>query len=133
MLQLPRWLQPWLLTFNALKRRERGMHVAHLNMIKNDASLHGTASAHGSDMAFATELLQVRACSYLRLDEFFGTIPDPIQMKDASDLGEQAIIDVLSMLLGAGADTISAFMQQFFKAVALHPEVSQRAQAGKRH
>ena len=47
------------------------------------------------------------------------------------DLDEQAIIDVLSMLLGAGADTISAYMQQFLKAMALHPETVAKAQAGE--
>jgi len=47
------------------------------------------------------------------------------------DIGEQAIIDILSMLLGAGADTISAYMHQFLKTMALHPEVVARAQAGE--
>jgi len=54
-------------------------------------------------------------------------------MTEGMDLDEQAMIDILSMLFGAGADTISGFMQQFFKAIAVNPEAAANAQKGTRH
>lgn len=45
-------------------------------------------------------------------------------------LDDQALIDVLAMLLGAGSDTIGGVLQQFMKAVAVNPEAVAIAQAG---
>ncbi|KAK6076223.1 cytochrome p450 [Seiridium cupressi] len=107
LLELAEWLQPWLFTFQGLKRRERGIHDEHLRIIERCGGLDGKFPEYGST-TFAAQLLK---------------------MTQGINLDDQAIIDVLSMLLGAGADTISGFLQQFFKAMAVNPEAVIRAQA----
>ncbi|KAK6069366.1 cytochrome p450 [Seiridium cupressi] len=73
------------------------------------------------------QLWEQMFCSFR--DLLHGVINNEEQMTQGINLDDQAIIDVLSMLLGAGADTISGFLQQFFKAMAVNPEAVIRAQA----
>jgi cytochrome P450 len=45
-------------------------------------------------------------------------------------LNDDRLCDILAMLIGAGSDTTSSYLQSFFKVIALHPDVMKKAQAG---
>jgi len=45
-------------------------------------------------------------------------------------LGEEQILHILAMLIGAGADSTSSVLQGFFKIMALQPEAMKRAREG---
>lgn len=88
---------------------------------------HQSAITDKVERPFAAELLQVPFGVRLLARQLL-TLS---KATDAADLPEQAIIDILSMLLGAGADTISAFMQHFLKTAAANPKAVDKARAGK--
>lgn len=45
---------------------------------------------------------------------------------------DEAILNILAMVTGAGSDTVSAVLQIFFKVVASFPEKAALAQGGRR-
>jgi cytochrome P450 len=51
-------------------------------------------------------------------------------MKASDSTDDEASLNMLAMLPGAGSDTTSAMMQLFFKTMALHPEKVALANAG---
>ncbi|KAL8929255.1 MAG: hypothetical protein Q9208_001338 [Pyrenodesmia sp. 3 TL-2023] len=52
-----------------------------------------------------------------------------LQNHKVEGLDEEAILNILAMLLGAGSDTTSAALQTFFKIMALHPDAVTTVQA----
>jgi cytochrome P450 len=53
------------------------------------------------------------------------------QVQEQEGINDEKAIDILAMLIGAGADTTSSVLQSFFKVMALHPEAMKRAQDGR--
>ena len=53
-----------------------------------------------------------------------------MQVKEKEDIDDTQAVDILAMLIGAGADTTSSVLQSFFKVMALHPDVMQTAHQG---
>lgn len=50
--------------------------------------------------------------------------------QQAEQVDDGLVLGVLAMLIGAGSDTTSTVLQNFFKIIALHPEVVAAAQEG---
>lgn len=51
-------------------------------------------------------------------------------MQEEENIDDDRACDILAMLIGAGADTTSSYLQSFFKVMALHPEVVRKANGG---
>lgn len=60
---------------------------------------------------------------------------DLVQMEktEKETIDEDAAVDILAILVDGGADTISAFIQNFFKVIALNPRAMKNAQDGMHH
>ena len=58
---------------------------------------------------------------------------DRNQIQEQEHIDDDQACNILAMLIGAGADTTSSYLQSFFKVMALHPEVWEKAQAGTRY
>ncbi|KAJ5088543.1 cytochrome P450 [Penicillium angulare] len=100
--RLPKSMQPWMKLADSLRVGELRLHRAFLHTLKKQVQ------AGNAPTCFGTMLVQ-------------------IQKKE--DISDERACDILAMLIGAGADTTSSYLQSFFKVMALHPEVSQKAQA----
>ncbi|PGH19458.1 hypothetical protein AJ80_03959 [Polytolypa hystricis UAMH7299] len=99
--RLPKSMQPWLKLANSLRARELRLHRAFLSTLKKQVQ-NSTAVA----------------C--------FGTMLVKIQEKE--NISDERACDILAMLIGAGADTTSSYLQTFFKVIALHPNAALKAQ-----
>ena len=55
------------------------------------------------------------------------------QVQEEELMGDDRVCDILAMLIGAGSDTTSSYLQSFFKVIALHPHVMHKAQEGIRN
>lgn len=53
-----------------------------------------------------------------------------MQVQKTADIDDDKAVDILAMLIGAGADTTSSVLQSFFKVMALHPEAMRKAHHG---
>ena len=49
-------------------------------------------------------------------------------MQEAWNINNDLLLRILAMLIGAGSDTTSTVLQNFFKTMALHPQVVLSAQ-----
>lgn len=102
LLRLPSWAQPWKTLAQQQMRRENQLHTAFLQTCKD--RMREDASAPPS---FAASVLAVQEKEGITNDQ---------------------ICDMMSMLVGAGSDTTSTYLQTFFMIMALHPSVMQKAQ-----
>ena len=55
-----------------------------------------------------------------------------VKIQEDEDIDDEKAINILAMLIGAGADTTSSVLQSFFKVMALNPGATRAAQEGKR-
>ncbi|MCJ1307994.1 hypothetical protein MMC25_001644 [Agyrium rufum] len=97
--RLPTILQPWLRMAKRLRDLEMKLHGAFLATLKERIS-RGAAPA-----CLGTLVLQ-----------------------EMEGFDDSEACDILSMAIGAGADTTSSYLQSFFKVMAFHPEVVRKAQ-----
>lgn len=58
-------------------------------------------------------------------------LPTKFQIQEKEGISDERACDILAMLIGAGADTTSSYLQSFFKVMALHPDVVRKAHEGK--
>ncbi|KAL8900513.1 MAG: hypothetical protein Q9207_005658, partial [Kuettlingeria erythrocarpa] len=84
-----------------LRKREMRLHFAFFNALK-DAIRAGTAP------------------------DCFGKHLHEVQEQDGID--DSAAVDILAMIIAGGGHTTSSILQAFFKIIALHPEVAEKAQ-----
>lgn len=96
-------MQPWLKLAARLRVRELKLHRAVLATLKKQV-------AEGS------------------APQCFGSLL--VQIQEEEDIDDDRACDILAMLIGAGADTTSSYLQSFFKVMALHPEVVRKAHEG---
>jgi cytochrome P450 len=54
-----------------------------------------------------------------------------LEVQSQEGLGEEQILHILAMLIGAGADSTSSVLQGFFKIMALQPEAMSKAREGE--
>lgn len=101
---LPNFLQPWLKLAAGLRTRESALHKAFLRTLKKQVD-HGTAPN-----CFGAELVKIQ---------------------EHENLDDDQAVNILAMLIGAGADTTSSVLQSFFKVMALNPEAVKKAHEGK--
>lgn len=59
----------------------------------------------------------------------FGT--ELVKIQDEEDIDDEKAINILAMLIGAGADTTSSVLQSFFKVMAMNPDAQRAAQEGE--
>jgi cytochrome P450 len=102
--QLPLWLQPWRKLAASLRTRESSLHVAFLRTLKKQVEAGVEPQCFGSEL---------------------------VKIQDAEDIDDDKAINILAMLIGAGADTTSSVLQSFFKVMALNPQALRNAQEGK--
>ncbi|KAF2733120.1 cytochrome P450 [Polyplosphaeria fusca] len=98
---LPKFLQPWRKLAMSLRAREMKLNRAFLHTIQTQVK-QGTAP------------------------ECFGSLLIKVQEEEL--LSDDRVCDILAMLIGAGSDTTSSYLQSFFKVIALHPHVLEKAQ-----
>ncbi|KFY39520.1 hypothetical protein V494_03953 [Pseudogymnoascus sp. VKM F-4513 (FW-928)] len=97
---LPKFMQPKLKLASNLRTQEIKLHRAFLETLKK----------------------QVReGCA----PQCFGSLL--VQIQEDENIDDEKACDILAMLIGAGADTTSSYLQSFFKVMALHPKVMQKA------
>lgn len=58
----------------------------------------------------------------------FGT--ELVKIQETEDIDDEKAINILAMLIGAGADTTSSVLQSFFKVMAMNPRCVKAAQEG---
>ncbi|KAI4256950.1 MAG: hypothetical protein L6R42_005934, partial [Xanthoria sp. 1 TBL-2021] len=98
--RLPSRLQPGYGYAMKLRKREMRLHFAFFNALK-DAIRKGTAP------------------------DCFGKHLHEVQEQDGID--DSAAVDILAMIIAGGGHTTSSILQSFFKIIALHPEVAEKA------
>ncbi|KAF8856409.1 cytochrome P450 [Acephala macrosclerotiorum] len=94
-LRLPQWMQPWYWILSILKHKEARTQRKYIEQAKREAA------ASQNLECFANKLRE---------------------KKGSDGFDNEAHMNMLAMLLGAGSDTTSAMMQLFLKTMALHPE-----------
>ncbi|KAF3198491.1 hypothetical protein TWF106_004563 [Orbilia oligospora] len=119
LLALPKILQPWDWLTRSLLRQEELIHARLLGGVK--ASME---TSEGSPCMART---------LIESDMLGHVLGLKINRTDDGKLSKQAeernLTDVLAMILGAGADTISSTLLNFFKAMALHHNAMALSQA----
>ncbi|KFX91307.1 hypothetical protein V490_05975 [Pseudogymnoascus sp. VKM F-3557] len=98
--RLPNFMQPKLKLASGLRTKEIKLHRAFLQTLKKQVS-DGCAP------------------------QCFGSLL--VQIQEEENIDDEKACDILAMLIGAGADTTSSYLQSFFKVMALHPKVMQKA------
>jgi cytochrome P450 len=101
--RLPNFMQPKLKLASGLRTKEIKLHRAFLQTLKKQVS-DGCAP------------------------QCFGSLL--VQIQEEENIDDEKACDILAMLIGAGADTTSSYLQSFFKVMALHPQVMQKAHEG---
>ncbi|KAL8918842.1 MAG: hypothetical protein Q9208_007099 [Pyrenodesmia sp. 3 TL-2023] len=99
--RLPTRLQPAYNYAMKLRKREMRLHFAFFDALK-EAIREGTAP------------------------DCFGKHLHEVQEQDGLD--DSAAVDILAMIIAGGGHTTSSILQSFFKIIALHPEVAEKAQ-----
>lgn len=96
-------MQPKLKLASGLRTKEIKLHRAFLQTLKKQVS-DGCAP------------------------QCFGSLL--VKIQEEENIDDEKACDILAMLIGAGADTTSSYLQSFFKVMALHPKVMQKAHEG---
>ena len=96
-------MQPWLRLAKKLRARELRLHKAFLSLLKNQVEEESAPTCFGTML---------------------------VQVQEEEKISDERACDILAMLIGAGSDTTSSYLQSFFKVMALHPEVVHKAQKG---
>ncbi|KAK6832907.1 cytochrome P450 oxidoreductase [Apiospora arundinis] len=99
--RLPKRFQPWLRLASRLRKRESALHQALLRTLKQQVK------ANKEPVCFGTELIKIQ---------------------DDEAIDDEKAIDILAMLIGAGADTTSSVLQSFFKVMAMNLDAQHAAQ-----
>lgn len=73
---------------------------------------------------FGRHLSEVGFCN---TDEIWLTA---LQVQEQDSLDDSAAVDILAMIIAGGGHTTSSILQAFFKLMALHPEVVEKAHCG---
>lgn len=102
--RLPKSLQPGRKFITTIGERSTAVHKPFLKEMEKQVQA-GTAPS-----CFAADLVQMESGD--------------------SQIDEDAAVNILAMLVDAGADTTSAAIQSFFKVMALHPLAMKAAQEG---
>ncbi|KAI0882332.1 cytochrome P450 [Annulohypoxylon maeteangense] len=99
--RLPERFQPWMKLAMSLRKRESALNTAFLRTLKMQVQ------ANSAPDCFGTELVKIQ---------------------ETEGVDDEMAINILAMLIGAGADTTSSVLQSFFKVMALNPEAQKAAQ-----
>ncbi|KAI0406241.1 cytochrome P450 [Xylaria palmicola] len=99
--KLPKYLQPWLKLATTLRKRESALNRAFL------ATLQSQVKGDTAPDCFGSELVKIQ---------------------DDENIDDEKAMNILAMLIGAGADTTSSVLQSFFKVMALNPDAARTAQ-----
>ncbi|KAF2639905.1 cytochrome P450 [Massarina eburnea CBS 473.64] len=98
---LPNSLQPWRKLAIDLRSREMNLNRAFLRTVKYQVKQGAAPQCFGSLL---------------------------IKIQEEEFISDDRACDILAMLIGAGSDTTSSYLQSFFKVIALHPHVMKKAQ-----
>lgn len=101
--KLPLRFQPWLKLADSLYAREYAVNLRFLKLLRKQ-------------IAAGTE----PAC--------FGI--DAIEHQKKQGFDDVLLVDLLAGIVFAGSETTATMMQSFMKAIAMHPEVQQKAHEG---
>ncbi|KAM3065665.1 hypothetical protein ACMFMF_010886 [Clarireedia jacksonii] len=101
--KLPKSMQPWLKLAASLRVREQRLHQAFLRTLKKQVKEETAPACFGAML---------------------------VQVQEEEGINNARACDILAMLIGAGADTTSSYLQSFFKVIALHPDVLHKAHKG---
>ncbi len=99
--RLPERFQPWLQLARRLRRRESALHEAFLGKLKSQVLAKDAPTCFGTDL---------------------------INIQEAEGIDDEQAINILAMIIGAGAETTSSMLQSFFKVMAMNPKAQRRAQ-----
>jgi cytochrome P450 len=102
--RLPERFQPWLKLAKRLRLRESSLHRAFLKTLKQ------LFLANKAPECFGTELIKIQ---------------------NEEGIDDEKAINILAMLIGAGADTTSSVLQSFFKVMAMNLDAQRAAQKGE--
>ncbi|KAJ2989358.1 hypothetical protein NUW58_g3507 [Xylaria curta] len=98
--KLPKSLQPWLKLATALRSRESALNRAFLKTLQSQVKENTAPDCFGSEL---------------------------VKIQDDEDIDDEKAMNILAMLIGAGADTTSSVLQSFFKVMALNPDAARTA------
>jgi Cytochrome P450 len=119
-LKLPTWMQPWYGLAKRLTTRELKIHKDFINNVKNQEAMMAAPDCYGKT------LLKVSR----DLDQTWSNQAEISEWQEAKNIDDGLVLGILAMLIGAGSDTTSTVLQNFFKIMALHPHVAACAQKG---
>lgn len=101
--KLPERFQPWLKLASRLRSSDDVLHRSFLR------TLQAQVQAGNEPDCFGAELVKIQ---------------------ETEGIDDEKAVNILSMLIGAGADTTSSVLQSFFKVMALNPEAVRAAKEG---
>lgn len=115
---LPAFLQPWRKLATSSRVREQNLHRAFL---RRQPETGNAPQCFGS--------LLVQACPSCADVRLVGRLTN-MQIQEEEGISDDRACDILAMLIGAGADTTSSYLQSY-KVMAIHPQTMKKAQEGK--
>lgn len=101
--RLPEFLQPWLWSAKAIRRREDACHTGFLAVLKKQIEAGTESYCFGIDV---------------------------LNMQKKMGLDDRLTLDILKGIIDVGSETTSSMMQSIIKVLAMNPEAQKKAQEG---
>ncbi|KAF3055373.1 Cytochrome P450 monooxygenase [Trichoderma lentiforme] len=99
--RLPEFLQPWLWSAKAIRRREDACHTGFLAVLKKQIEAGTESYCFGIDV---------------------------LNMQKKMGLDDRLTLDILKGIIDVGSETTSSMMQSIIKVLAMNPEAQKKAQ-----